>query len=87
MKTFKSLGFRIVMVLSALASSALVLEAGQRWQTEPTPSRDFGLIRRSSDRHAPRRNRRAARPPRAALRFPAQASEPEPGPWSAQWTR
>jgi hypothetical protein len=27
----KSLGFRIVMVLSALASSALVLEAGQRW--------------------------------------------------------
>ena len=28
----KSLGFRIVMVLSALASSALVLEAGQRWQ-------------------------------------------------------
>ena len=32
MKTFKSLGFRIVMVLSALASSALVLEAGQRWR-------------------------------------------------------
>jgi hypothetical protein len=28
----KSLGFRIVMVLSALASSALVLEAGQRWR-------------------------------------------------------
>jgi len=32
MKTFKSLGFRIVMGLSALASSALVLEAGQRWR-------------------------------------------------------
>jgi hypothetical protein len=32
MQKVKSLGFRIVMVLSALASSALVLEAGQRWR-------------------------------------------------------
>ena len=32
MQKVKSLGFRIVMVLSALASSALVLEAGQRWK-------------------------------------------------------
>ena len=28
----KSQGFRIVLILSALASSALVLEAGQRWK-------------------------------------------------------
>jgi hypothetical protein len=32
MQKVKSLGFRIVLVLSALASSALVLEAGQRWR-------------------------------------------------------
>jgi hypothetical protein len=28
----KSQGFRIVLVLSSLASSALVLEAAQRWK-------------------------------------------------------
>jgi hypothetical protein len=28
---FKSQGFRILMILSAIASSALVLQAGQRW--------------------------------------------------------
>lgn len=28
----KSLGLRIVTILAALASSALVLEAGQRWR-------------------------------------------------------
>jgi hypothetical protein len=31
-KQFKSQGFRILMILSAIASSALVLEAGQRWR-------------------------------------------------------
>jgi hypothetical protein len=31
LQQFKSQGFRIVMILSALASSALVLQAGQRW--------------------------------------------------------
>jgi len=31
LQTLKSQGFRIVMVLAALASSALVLQAGQRW--------------------------------------------------------
>jgi hypothetical protein len=32
MQKLKSQGFRILLVLSALASSALVLEAGQRWK-------------------------------------------------------
>jgi hypothetical protein len=32
LQKFKSQGFRIVMVLSSLASSALVLEAAQRWK-------------------------------------------------------
>jgi hypothetical protein len=32
MQKLKSQGFRILMILSALASSALVLEAGQRWR-------------------------------------------------------
>ena len=32
MQKLKSQGFRVVMILSALASSALVLEAGQRWR-------------------------------------------------------
>jgi hypothetical protein len=32
MQKLKSQGFRILLVLSALASSALVLEAGQRWR-------------------------------------------------------
>ncbi len=31
LQQFKSQGFRIVMILSVLASSALVLQAGQRW--------------------------------------------------------
>jgi hypothetical protein len=31
-RIFKAQAFRVVMVLSALASSALVLEAGQRWR-------------------------------------------------------
>jgi hypothetical protein len=31
LQQFKSQGFRILMILSALASSALVLQAGQRW--------------------------------------------------------
>jgi hypothetical protein len=29
---FKGQGFRILLALTALASSALVLEAGQRWR-------------------------------------------------------
>ena len=29
---FKNQTFRVIMVLSALASSALVIEAGQRWK-------------------------------------------------------
>jgi len=32
LQQLKSQGFRILMVLSALAGSALVLEAGQRWR-------------------------------------------------------
>jgi hypothetical protein len=32
LQQFKSQGFRILVILSALASSALVLEAGQRWK-------------------------------------------------------
>jgi hypothetical protein len=32
MKTFKFQAFRVLLVLSAIASSALVLEAGQRWK-------------------------------------------------------
>jgi hypothetical protein len=32
MHKVKSQGFRVLMVLSALASSALVLEAGLRWR-------------------------------------------------------
>jgi hypothetical protein len=32
LQQFKSQGFRILVILSALASSALVLEAGQRWR-------------------------------------------------------
>jgi len=32
LQQFKSQGFRILLILSALASSALVLEAGQRWK-------------------------------------------------------
>jgi hypothetical protein len=32
LQQLKSQGFRILMILSALASSALVLEAGQRWR-------------------------------------------------------
>jgi len=32
MQKLKSQGFRILLILSALASSALVLEAGQRWR-------------------------------------------------------
>jgi hypothetical protein len=31
MQVFKSQTFRIVMILSALASSSLVLAAGRRW--------------------------------------------------------
>jgi hypothetical protein len=31
LQQFKSQGFRILMILSAIASSALVLQAGQRW--------------------------------------------------------
>jgi hypothetical protein len=31
LQQYKSQGFRILMILSALASSALVLQAGQRW--------------------------------------------------------
>jgi hypothetical protein len=31
LQQLKSQGFRIVVILSALASSALVLQAGQRW--------------------------------------------------------
>jgi hypothetical protein len=31
MQVFKSRAFRVVMLLSALASSSLVLEAGRRW--------------------------------------------------------
>jgi hypothetical protein len=31
MKMLKTQAFRVLLVLSALASSALVLEAGQRW--------------------------------------------------------
>jgi hypothetical protein len=31
MKTLKMQAFRVLLVLSAIASSALVLEAGQRW--------------------------------------------------------
>jgi hypothetical protein len=31
MQKVKSQGFRILVILSTLASSALVLEAGQRW--------------------------------------------------------
>ena len=30
--TLKSQGFRLLLLLSALASSSLVLEAGQRWK-------------------------------------------------------
>ena len=30
--TLKSQGFRLILLLSALASSSLVLEAGQRWK-------------------------------------------------------
>jgi hypothetical protein len=32
LQQFKSQGFRILLILSTLASSALVLEAGQRWK-------------------------------------------------------
>ena len=32
LQQLKSQGFRILLILSALASSALVLEAGQRWK-------------------------------------------------------
>lgn len=32
MKMLKMQAFRVLLVLSALASSALVLEAGQRWR-------------------------------------------------------
>ena len=31
MQKLKSQGFRVILVLSAIASSALVLQAGQRW--------------------------------------------------------
>jgi hypothetical protein len=31
MKLLKAQAFRVLLVLSAIASSALVLEAGQRW--------------------------------------------------------
>ena len=31
-RRLKAQAFRVLMVLSALASSALVLEAGQRWK-------------------------------------------------------
>lgn len=32
LKTLKIQGYRVLLLLSALASSALVLEAGQRWK-------------------------------------------------------
>jgi len=32
MKMLKSQAFRVLLALSAIASSALVLEAGQRWR-------------------------------------------------------
>jgi hypothetical protein len=32
MQTLKSRTFRVLLMLSAIASSALVLEAGQRWR-------------------------------------------------------
>jgi len=31
-KRLKMQGYRVLLILSALASSALVLEAGQRWK-------------------------------------------------------
>jgi hypothetical protein len=31
-RMLKAQAFRVIMVLSALASSALVIEAGQRWK-------------------------------------------------------
>jgi hypothetical protein len=31
-RLLKAQAFRVIMVLSALASSALVIEAGQRWK-------------------------------------------------------
>ena len=34
---FKAQAFRVLLVLSALASSALVIEAGQRWHTDDSP--------------------------------------------------
>jgi hypothetical protein len=37
MKLLRSRAFRALLILTALASSALVLEAGQRWLTHAAP--------------------------------------------------